>query len=125
MALHAHTITLRDAARERVGADTFQSYLAELEVIEATAEQVVLRVGATLAREAARRCGPALAEVCRELFGSGRVLLVGDGGSFRLGERGSHDETPRPAKPTKTDRASRGRRRVRQRSGPCGQPGAR
>ncbi len=125
MALHATTITLRDAARERVGADAFDSYLAELEVIEASTEQVVLRVGATLAREAARRCGPTLAELCRKLFDSGRVLLAGDGGSFQLGERSSHDKTPRPAKPTKTGRASRDRRRVRQRSGPCGQPGAR
>ena len=64
MALQANTIKLRDAVGERLGADTFDSYLAELEVVEASTEHVVLRVGATLAREAARRCGPALAEAC-------------------------------------------------------------
>jgi hypothetical protein len=125
MALHAHTMKLRHAAGERLGADTFDCYLAELEVVEASTERVVLRVGATLAREAARRCGPALTQACQELFGARRVLLAGDGGSFDLGERSSHAETPGPGKPANTGRASRGRRRVRQRSGPCGQPGAR
>jgi hypothetical protein len=124
MALQANTIKLRQAAGERLGSDTFDSYLAELEVVEASTERVVLRVGATLAREAARRCSPALAEICRELFGSRRVLLAGDGEWFELGERSSHGETPRPGKPAKPGRAIRGRRRVRQRSGPCGQQGA-
>jgi hypothetical protein len=125
MALQANTIKLRQAAGERMGADTFDSYLAELEVAEASTERVVLRVGATLAREASRRCGPTLAELCRELFGSRRVLLAGDGGSFDLGDGSPHSAIPDAGKPAKTDRAPRGRRRVRQRSGPCGQQGAR
>jgi hypothetical protein len=60
MAFEADTIKLRDAAAERLGADVFDSYLAELEVAEVSAERVVLRVGATLAREASRRCGQVL-----------------------------------------------------------------
>jgi hypothetical protein len=125
MAQQANTIKLRQATAERLGADTFESYLAEVEVVEASTERVVLRVGATLAREAARRCGPTLAKVCRELFGSRRVVLAGDGGSFELGDSSSHGAVPASGKPVQTGRASRGRRRVRQRSGPCGQLGAR
>jgi len=123
MALQANTIRLLEAAGERLGADMFDSYLAELEVVEASAEQVVVRVGATLAREAARRCGPALADLCWKLFGSRRVLLAGNAGWFDVDENSSHGAIPDPAKPAKTGRASRGRRRVRQRSGPCGQQG--
>ncbi|MGA2924656.1 MAG: hypothetical protein ABSG43_01480 [Solirubrobacteraceae bacterium] len=124
MALQATTTTLRQAAVERLGADTFESYLAELEVVEASPERVVLRVGPTLAREASRRCGQALAGVCRQLFGPRRVLLAGDGESFELGENTVRCvQTLEPRTPAKPRRAGRGRRRVRQRSGPCGQPG--
>ena len=124
MALQADTIKLRQAAVERLGADTFESYLAELEVVEASADRVMVRVGPTLAREASRRCGEALAGVCRQLFGSRRVLLAGDGESFELGENTAHGgQTREPGKPAKPRRAGRGLRRVRQRSGPCGQPG--
>ena len=120
----ANTITLRQAAVERLGADTFESYLSDLEVVQASADRVVLGVGPTLAREASRRCGQALAGVCRQLFGSRLVLLAGDGESFELGENTTHgDQTREPPTPAKPRRAGRGRRRVRQRSGPCGQPG--
>jgi len=60
MALQANTSELRDRARERLGADAFESYLAELEVTELSDGRVVLRVAPTLAREASRRCSPAL-----------------------------------------------------------------
>ncbi len=124
MALEANTNTLRQAAVERLGADTFESYLSDLEVVEASADTVVLGVGPTLAREASRRCGQVLAGVCRQLFGSRLVLLAGDGESFELGENTTHGgQTREPRKPAKPRRAGRGRRRVRQRSGPCGQPG--
>jgi hypothetical protein len=122
MALEANTIELRRCAAERLGADTFDSYLAELEVVEVSAGRVVLRVGPTLAREAFRRCGAELAAVCRQLFGSRRVLLAGDGGWYELGASEAHGCSIPPAK---TGRDARERRRVRQRSGPCGQPGIR
>src|SRR5579884_746890 len=126
MALQADPIKLRESVRERLGAHTFESYLDELHVVEVSADRVVLRVGATLALEAFRRCGPALADASRQLFGSRRVLLAGDGEWFDLGEgrvcrggslagEGSTRDTGRPRPP----------RRLRQRSGPCGQPGTR
>ncbi|MGA2929417.1 MAG: hypothetical protein ABSG43_26190 [Solirubrobacteraceae bacterium] len=133
MALEADTIKLREAARDRLGADVFDSYLSELEVIETSAKQVGLRVGATLAREASRRCGPVLAGVCGELFGSQPVLLAGEGESFELGGSGASGdpagEPAKPAKPAKSGkRSKRGAvglapGRVRQRIGKQGQPG--
>ena len=125
MALQANTIELRDRARERLGADAFDSYLAELEVTELSAGRVVLSVGPTLAREASRRCGPALTGVCRELFGSRRVLLAGDGEWFDLGDGKALGPVAEPQVQGKPRRASGGSGRVRQRSGPCGQPGTR
>jgi len=124
MALQATTIELRDRASQRLGADAFDSYLAELEVTELTAGRVVLSVGATLAREASRRRGPALTDVCRELFGSRRVLLAGDDEWFDLGEGNALGPVPETRTQPKP-RASSGSGRVRQRSGPCGQPGTR
>jgi len=124
MALQANTIELRDRARERLGTGAFDSYLAELDVTEVSAGRVVLSVGATLAREASRRCGPALSGLCRELFGSRRVLLAGDGEWFDLGEGEALGAVPEPRRQPKP-RASGGSGRIRQRSGPCGQPGTR
>ena len=124
MALQANTTELRDRARERLGADAFDSYLAELEVTELSAGRIVLSVGPTLAREASRRCGPALRVTCRELFGSRRVLLAGDGESFDLGEGNALGAVPESRAQPKPH-ASSGSGRVRQRSGPCGQPGTR
>lgn len=126
MALEANTVKLRERVRERLDAHIFDSYLAEVQIVEASAGRVVLRVGPTLAREAFRRCGPALAEACRQLFGSRQVVLAGDDEWFDLGEgkvcRGDH-----PAGGGSTRHASRPRAsaRLRQRSGPCGQPGTR
>jgi len=125
MALQANTIELRNRARERLGGEAFDSYLAGLEVTELSAGRVVLSVGATLAREASRRCGRALAGVCRELFGSRRVLLSGDGEWFDLGEGNALGPAPEPRTEPKLRRVSGGSGRVRQRSGPCGQPGTR
>jgi hypothetical protein len=126
MALQANTIGLRDLVRERLGADTFDSYLAELQLSEASAGRVVLRVGPTLAREASRRCGPALVDACRQLFGSRRVLLAGDDEWFDLGEgrvcRAGNLAGGAAASHNRRPRASG---RLRQRSGPCGQPGTR
>ncbi len=100
MALQANTINLRELVRGRLGTETFDSYLAELEVVEASADRVVVRVGPTLAREASRRCGPALAGVCRQLFGSRQVLLGGDGESIELGENTARGgQTREPQKP--------------------------
>jgi hypothetical protein len=108
MALQANTIELRDRVRERVRADTFESYLADLELVEASAGRVVLRVGPTLAREASRRCGPLLAELCRQLFGSRRVLLAGDDRWFDLGEGNSVRATiPEPRRSPKAARPGR------------------
>jgi len=123
MALQANTTELRDRARERLRADMFDSYLAELEVTELSAGLVVLSVGATLAREASRRCGPALSGTSRELFGSRRVLLAGDGEWFDLGEGEVLGPVPERRAQGKPRRAAGGSGRVRQRSGPCGQPG--
>jgi hypothetical protein len=58
MALQANTSKLRHAAAERLGADTFDSYLTELEVVEASTDRVVLRIGPTLAREASHPLRP-------------------------------------------------------------------
>ena len=124
MALPANTTELRDRTRERLGADEFDSYLAELEVTELSAGRVVLSVGSTLAREAARRCGTALTGICREPFGSRRMLLAGDGEWFDLGEREALGPVPEPRTQPKP-RPPGGSGRVRQRSGPCGQPGTR
>ena len=84
-----------------------------------------MSVGTTLAREASRRCGPTLTGVCRELFGSRRVLLAGDGEWFDLGEGTALGPVAEPRAQAKPRRASGGSGRVRQRSGPCGQPGTR
>jgi hypothetical protein len=126
MALQANTIELRDLVRQRVGADTFESYLAELEVVEASAARVELRVGSTLAREAFRRCGRAMADACGQLFGSRRVLLAGDDEWFDLveGEVCRDSSISAGARPSHTSRP-RAPGRLRQRSGPCGQPGTR
>ena len=102
MALQANTIELRDRARERLGTGAFDSYLAELDVTEVSAGRVVLSVGATLAR----------------------VLLAGDGEWFDLGEGEALGAVPEPRRQPKP-RASGGSGRIRQRSGPCGQPGTR
>ena len=124
MALQANSTELRDRARERLGGEAFDSYLAELEITELSAGRVVLSVGATLAREASRRCGPALTVACRELFGSRQVLLAGDGEWFDLGEGNALGPAPEPRTHPKPH-ASSGSGRVRQRLGPCGQPGTR
>jgi hypothetical protein len=126
MASQANMIGLRDCVREWAGADAFESYLGELEVVEASAGRVVLRVGPTLAREAFRRFGPALAGACRELFGCRRALLAGDSEWFDLGEGAAHaGRIPERGARPKPCAASSGSRDVRLRSGPCGQPGVR
>lgn len=126
MALQANTVKLHERVRERLDAHTYESYLAELQVVEASTDRIVLRVGPTLAREASRRCGPALVGACRQLFGSRRVLLAGDEECLDLGEgrvcrtedlagEGSTRHTGRPRSPG----------HMRQRRGLCGQPGTR
>ena len=126
MALEANTMNLRERARERLGAERFNAYLSELELVEAVADRVVLRVGPTLAREACRRCGPALAAVCRELFGARRLLLAGDREWFDLGDGATHSgRISEPGTRVKVRSGVATPRRVRQRSGPCGQPDTR
>jgi hypothetical protein len=126
MALQADTIRLCERVRERLGADTFDSYLAELQLVEASADRVVLSVGPTLAREAFRRCGRAMADACRQLFGSRRVLLAGDEEWFDLGEgRVYRGRSPTSGAAASQTSRQRGSGRLRQRPGPCGQPGTR
>jgi hypothetical protein len=115
---------LRALLRERLERELLESYLGELEILTVSGERVVLAVGETLAREASRRCGATLAGACRELFGCRQVLLVGDGEWFDLGGGGASTKGPPVGSAGRAGRreASRG---LRQRSGPCGQPGIR
>jgi hypothetical protein len=126
MALQATTIKLRERARDRAGAEAFYSYLSELEVVEVSPARVVLRVAPTLAREAFRRCGSALCAVSKELFGSRNVVLAGDDEWFDLEQGTAHrSRAPAPGVSSTASGSSRAPVRVRQRSGPCGQPGTR
>jgi hypothetical protein len=125
MALEAHTTKLRDHIRRRIRTEVFDSYLAELRVVELSAERTVVGVGATLAREATRRCGPQVATACRQLFGSRRVLLAGDGQWFDLDAGKACAASWEPRKPASPERRSSASTRMRQRSGPCGQRGMR
>ena len=122
MALPVKTTELRDRVRDQVGAEVFDSYLADLHVVDLSSARIVLEVGPTLAREAFRRCGTELAAVCRQLFGSRRVLLAGDGEWFDLGD-GKACAMPEPVKPATGGAHRSAPGRLRQRSGPCGQPG--
>ena len=126
MALRAKTSELRARVRDQIGVEVFDSYLADLRVVEVSSERIVLEVRTTLAREAFRRCGPALAGTCRQLFGSRRVLLAGDGEWFDLAEgKPCGGAIPEPRNPATGGERRPGPGRLRQRSGPCGQPGIR
>jgi hypothetical protein len=125
MALQARTNELRKVVRDRVGDDAFDAYLSGLAVVETSSDRVVLEVDATLGREAARRYGHDLAAASRQLLGSRRILLAGEGEVFDLEGGGQAS-----ARTDRDDRSSRGRApgrpaRLRQRAGPCGQLGVR
>jgi hypothetical protein len=115
---------LRVLLGERLAPEVLESYLGELEILTVSGERAVLAVGETLAREASRRCGATLAAACQELFGCRQTLLVGDGESFDLGERGASAKGL-PSRSAERSRRDEAPRQLRQRSGPCGQPGIR